>query len=83
MANMLVTCPESGHLERIDYELHPFGMLISACSSFCEDRPDCPRVCAARLDRRRGHSMDTAAEVTKVEVPCPRVLEVRSLLRRP
>ena len=49
----LVTCPDTAHLELIDYEDTPFGMVITACSRF---RPSCavrcPRTCAARLDRR-------------------------------
>jgi hypothetical protein len=54
MGTMLVTCPETAHLERIDYEAHPLGMLIYACTRFepaCALR--CQRTCAARLDRKR------------------------------
>ncbi|MBL0217947.1 MAG: hypothetical protein IPQ07_29215 [Myxococcales bacterium] len=67
MASRMVTCPESAHLERIEYETSPFGMLIRTCSghrSGCED--SCPRTCAARFDRRDRSSF---------------VVEVRSLLR--
>lgn len=63
----MVTCPESAHLERIEYDTSPFGMLIRACSGHattCEAA--CPRTCAARLDRR-----DRSAFV----------IEVTSLLR--
>ena len=63
----MVTCPESAHLERIEYETSPFGMLIRTCSghrSTCE--ATCPRTCAARLDQRDRSSF---------------VMEVRSLLR--
>ncbi len=53
MAYRLVTCPESAHLELIEYAETPCGMLILGCSSF---RPpcdaSCPRTCAARLDQR-------------------------------
>lgn len=53
MAYMLVTCPETAHLELIDYDSHPLGLLIRECSRF---RPPCAihcgRTCAARLDRR-------------------------------
>ena len=49
----LLTCPETAHLEMIEYDDTPFGMLVVACSRF---RPpcavNCPRTCAARLDRR-------------------------------
>lgn len=48
----LVTCPETAHLELIDYEDTPLGMLIRECSRF---RPacaiTCTRTCAARLDQ--------------------------------
>jgi len=50
---MLVTCPETAHLEKIDYERHPLGLLIHACTRFepaCAMR--CQRSCAARLDRK-------------------------------
>jgi len=58
MALKLVTCPETAHLEEIDYIDTPLGMLIEACSRF---RPacavTCERTCAARLDRRhRDHA---------------------------
>jgi hypothetical protein len=49
----LITCPETAHLEMIEYEETPVGCVISACSRF---RPAtavmCPRTCAARMDRR-------------------------------
>lgn len=49
----LLTCPETAHLEMIEYDETPFGMVVVACSRF---RPacaiTCPRTCAARLDRR-------------------------------
>lgn len=54
MASKLITCPESAHLEQIEYEDHPLGMLIIACTRFnpsCE--VTCARLCAARLDRKR------------------------------
>jgi len=53
MPSMLVTCPETAHLEQIDYDDHPLGMLIRACTRFepaCAMR--CQRTCAARLDRK-------------------------------
>lgn len=60
MPSMLVTCPETAHLEQIDYDDHPLGMLIRACTRFgpaCALR--CQRTCAARLDRKwREHPHD-------------------------
>jgi hypothetical protein len=52
MPSMLVTCPETAHLERIDLDVHPLGILIRACSALGPECADCPRTCAARLDRR-------------------------------
>lgn len=53
MASKFVTCPETAHLELIDYEPHPLGMLITGCTRFTAGCPvTCPRSCAARFDRR-------------------------------
>jgi hypothetical protein len=52
MPSMLVTCPETALLQRIDLDLHPLGILIRACSAFGPECADCPRTCAARLDLR-------------------------------
>lgn len=55
MQRMLVTCPESAHLEVLEYVDDPLGMLIAGCSAFqpeCAVR--CARECARRLDRKRG-----------------------------
>ena len=49
----LITCPETAHLEMIEYDETPLGCLVAACSRY---RPvcaiECPRTCAARMDRR-------------------------------
>ena len=54
MPSTLVTCPESGHLEDVEYEEDELGMLIASCTA---DSPpctvSCARTCAARFDRRR------------------------------
>jgi len=71
MAAMLVTCPESGHLEEIEFDCHRLGMLTTRCSRFSGE-VTCPRTCAARLDRRQRD----AAEVKVGGVLC-----VRSCLR--
>lgn len=80
MATRLITCPETAHLEQIEYQIHPLGLLIEACTRFCPaDRVDCPRTCAARLDRQRRDATVTKAE-DETE-PQLQVLEVRSLMR--
>ncbi len=52
MKSMLVTCPETAHLETIEYLHSPLGMLIKSCTAFASCMLDCPRTCAARFDRR-------------------------------
>ena len=53
MPKKLVTCPERAHLEELEYEDHPLGMLITSCTRFCpRSAVVCARTCAARLDRR-------------------------------
>lgn len=57
MKSLLVTCPETAHLEQIEFDDHPLGMLVTSCTRFspaCAVR--CNRVCAARLDRKRRSS---------------------------
>ncbi|MEO6773709.1 MAG: hypothetical protein ABI467_11930 [Kofleriaceae bacterium] len=67
MASRTITCPETAHLETIDYETSPVGMLIRTCSGHQTTREaTCPRTCAARLDKRDRSSF---------------VVEVRSLMR--
>lgn len=72
MAYRLVTCPESAHLELIEYEESPCGMLIVGCSVF---RPpcavDCARICAGRLDQRnRGaEKLDTNEPLLSTDDP--------------
>jgi hypothetical protein len=67
MERKLVTCPETAHLEEIEYEATPCGMLIHACSRF-EQRSEleCPRVCAMRLDRRRSADEVESEQVREV-----------------
>ncbi|HWO20978.1 MAG TPA: hypothetical protein VNO30_19560 [Kofleriaceae bacterium] len=48
-----VTCPETAHLEVLELDYHPLGILVTRCSRFlpgCELA--CTRRCAALLDRR-------------------------------
>ena len=79
MACMFLTCPETAHLELVELERHPLGLLIESCSRFePADRVDCPRTCAARLDRRAQLLGD---DDTRVDVRTTRLLVVRSLLR--
>ncbi len=78
MASKLLTCPETAHLELVEYQPHPFGMLIDACSRFgapCD--VTCARTCAARLDQRAR----LCGDATSAEVPHARMLHVRSLMR--
>ena len=69
MAYKLVTCPETAHLEMIDYDEHPLGVLINGCSRFrpaCDVR--CTRTCAAYLDRRDRRSDPQAAPELVIDI---------------
>jgi hypothetical protein len=47
-----ITCPESAHLEDIDVEPTPFGVVIVGCSRFEPGCAlSCTRACARRLDQ--------------------------------
>lgn len=65
MPSMLITCPESAHLESIEYEDDDLGMLITSCTAFSPPCVvSCARTCAARLDRRRKTGETAATEDT-------------------
>jgi hypothetical protein len=73
MAFRLVTCPDSGHLELIEFDDHPLGLLIRDCSAMHACPFDCPRTCAARLDRKERLDPwpDFSDETTTVDVFAP------------
>lgn len=72
MPTMLVTCPETAHLQEIDYVDDPHGLLIIGCSAWTPECPaSCARTCAARLDRKK--------QASRLAVGT--VLAVRSRLR--
>ena len=52
MTNKLVTCPETGHLERLELEATDDGIVIESCSRYPGGEPACERECARRMDRR-------------------------------
>lgn len=71
MAYRLVTCPETAHLELIELDEAPVGILIRACSRFSPPRDlTCPRTCAARFDGR-GRDAEALEDATSVEVHGP------------
>lgn len=53
MTRKLITCPETAHLEQIEYEEPAHGFHVIACSRFqpC-DRLACSRLCEIRINRR-------------------------------
>jgi hypothetical protein len=64
MAHRLVTCPETAHLELIECDDSPIGLLILRCTRFDAPCPvECPRTCAARIDRRERVALETMLEV--------------------
>jgi hypothetical protein len=78
MVRMLVTCPETGALEQIEYDDHPLGRLILQCSRFEDCSIECSRRCAALLDREDRPRTD-------VEIICASAdgTGLRKLRRRP
>jgi hypothetical protein len=61
MERKRITCPETAHLEEVDIEQTPLGVLIEGCSRFqprCNVQ--CARCCAALMDVRdkRDDSLD-------------------------
>jgi hypothetical protein len=79
MAYQLVTCPETAHVELIEHEQDPLGLLILACSRF---RPpwdlQCARTCATRMDRRDRVVVLASGEETQVDVPRHNVVARRA-----
>jgi len=83
MAYRLVACPDTMHLELIEYDDSPCGMLILGCSTYRPPcRLDCSRACAARLDQRR-RVLGGEGEIDEVmlEVGDARCLDVMGRLR--
>ena len=78
----LVTCPETAHLELIDYEDTPLGMLIRECSRF---RPacaiTCTRTCAARFDQAAGKRDAVASSASPCDTSPSFSLPLRAATR--
>ena len=67
MPSMLVTCPESAHLESIDYQDDGMGTLIMGCTAYSPPcSVSCARTCAARLDRRNRAARTCASETSEI-----------------
>ena len=65
MERKRMKCPETDHVELIDLERTPFGVLIEGCSRFLPRcAVDCSTACAARMDHHRRRS-----ERVRVEGP--------------
>jgi menaquinone-dependent protoporphyrinogen IX oxidase len=63
---LLITCPETAHLEEIELEPTPLGVVIVGCSRYREGTPSCPRECARRMDRRAHLDVDDRERVLLV-----------------
>jgi hypothetical protein len=58
-----ITCPETAHLEEVDLEPTPLGIVVVGCSRFeprCEVQ--CTRECARRMDHRERYDADDRGE---------------------
>jgi hypothetical protein len=79
MAYRYLTCPETAHLEMIECDDHPLGLLIQACTRF---RPackvGCPRTCAALMDRRDRDQVETIVLENPGDTAVERPLTVRA-----
>jgi hypothetical protein len=51
MKRKLITCPETVHLEVIEFEDTTLGTVIAQCSRLERCGLQCSRVCAALIDR--------------------------------
>lgn len=53
MERKRITCPETAHIEEIEYDRTPHGLVIAGCSRFAPScAVACTRECARRLDVR-------------------------------
>jgi hypothetical protein len=67
MERKAVTCPQTAHLEVIDYERTSLGMLLTECSGFAPGVVCCNRECARRFDLRdRANNADLSERVLVV-----------------
>ena len=58
-----ITCPLTGHLETVELEQTPLGVVVERCSRFSpSDRVTCTRECARRLDLRDRAGEDELTE---------------------
>jgi menaquinone-dependent protoporphyrinogen IX oxidase len=57
-----VTCPESGHLEEVELDRTPLGLVVVGCSRF-GGGIECARECAHRLDKRALAQCETRERV--------------------
>jgi hypothetical protein len=64
MERKLITCPDTGHLEEVELDHTPAGLVVAGCTRF---QPrcaiDCPRECARRLDRRDREAVEDRQRV--------------------
>ena len=78
MPSKLVTCPETAHLEEIEYDDHPLGMLIRACSRFAPPCAiGCERRCAMLLDRKRRATGELGRTEDTVPDAIPTLIAIR------
>lgn len=81
MERKRITCPETAHLEEVDLERTPLGIVIGGCSRFeprCALR--CTRECARRMDRRDSREGDDRDRVLVVYAGAKQTLPVSTAL---
>lgn len=84
MERKRITCPETAHLEEIEYERTPFGLVLHSCTRFdpaCAVR--CEGECARRMDRKeRRDAGDLRERVLIVYADGPRMRRFADELSR-
>jgi menaquinone-dependent protoporphyrinogen oxidase len=61
-----VTCPETGHLEQVEFERTPSGLVVVGCSRYRDADLACPRECARRMDCRERANVEDRERVLLV-----------------
>ena len=67
MERKAITCPRTAHLEVIDYERTPLGLVVTGCTQFAPNDVRCTCECARRFDLRdRANNADPTERVLVV-----------------
>lgn len=84
MERKSITCPDTAHLEDIEYERTPFGLVVHSCTRFDPAYAvRCEGECARRMDRKeRREAGELRERVLIVYAETPRMQRLAGLLSR-